>query len=51
MRKKLYLVKREVVATNIRQAMIAKGIIYEIVVTEQKDWPEIKNKKLGFKKK
>ena len=46
--KKLYLVKREVVASNVVEAMKNKGTIYEIQLTEEKMWPENKNK-VGFK--
>lgn len=49
--KKLYLVKREVIATSIQQAMREKGTIYEIVVTDKKDWPEPPTKIKGFNKK
>lgn len=50
MRKKLFLVKREVIASSLKKALEGKGIVYEVVVTEEKNWPEVK-KKLGFKNK
>lgn len=49
--KKLYLVKREVIATSLAKALTASGHVYEIVLAEEKSWPENKKKdKLGFKK-
>ena len=45
--KKLFLVKREVKAYTIQQAMNGKGRIYEIVECE-KIPEEDKNKKVGF---
>ena len=50
MRKKLYLVKREVIATSIERAVYSKGVVYEVVCTEEKNWPEEKKKLAGFKK-
>lgn len=51
-KQKLYLVKREVIATSIQKAMTNKGTIYSIEVTEEKSWPEQKKKeKLGFENK
>ena len=44
-KKKLYLVKREVWATNIFTAMKNKGSIYEISETDK----EKENKKISFK--
>lgn len=44
----MYLVKREVIATSIEKALKAKGHIYEIILAEEKEWPEEKNK-VGFK--
>ena len=50
MRLKLYLVKREVVATSLKKALENKGIVYEVCLADEKSWPENK-KKIGFKKK
>ena len=46
--KKMYLVKREVMATNIASAMVTKGKIYEISECEKQPVPI---KKAGFKTK
>lgn len=52
MRQKLFLVKREVVATSIKQALSKQGNVYEIVLADEKNWPEEKKKQIkGFKKK
>jgi len=49
--KKLYLVKREVIATNLKQALTAPGTVYEVSLSEEKNWPQPKKTKpLGFKK-
>lgn len=48
--KKLYLVKREVIATSIKKAMTNKGHIYEISLAEEKNWPQEK-KQVGFRSK
>lgn len=45
----MYLVKYEVIATSLKRAMRTKGVVYEVVVAEEKFWPEEK-KKVGFKK-
>lgn len=55
-RKKVYLVKREVVATSVKQALTAKGVIYEVVESNQeppkkKEDPGFKNEKDPSKKK
>lgn len=49
--KRLFYVKREVMATTIREAMNAKGKIYEIVMAEDKSEAskEILNPVKGFK--
>lgn len=49
--KKLYLVKREVLATSLAKALISKGHVYEIMLAEDKFQPENKKESLGFKKK
>lgn len=50
MKKKLYYVKREVLATPIEKAVSTKGHIYEITVAPLNEQPlEIKPLK-GFKK-
>lgn len=52
MRPKMYLVKREVIATSIKNALSQRGNIYEIVLADEKNWPEQKKKKVtGFKNK
>ena len=48
MKKKLYFVKSEVLAHGIKEAITARGTIYEIVMAQ--DQP-VENKKIGFKKK
>jgi len=50
MRQKLYLVKREVVANSIKEALTRPGHIYEVVLADEKNWPELKKKNIGFKK-
>lgn len=47
---KIYLVKREVRATSIKDAMTKPGKIYEIVETSNEPYPEEKNN-IGFKSK
>lgn len=51
MRKKLYLVKYEVIATTAKKALETRGIVCEVILAEEKNWPEITPKKLGFKNK
>ncbi len=51
MRKKMYIVKYEVIATSIKRAIKTRGIIYEVSVAEEKFWPPLKDKKTGFKPK
>ncbi len=50
MKKKLYLVKREVLATSVAQALIARGEIYEVSLAADNLQPVIKKKSLGFMK-
>lgn len=45
--KKLYLVKREVIATSMEKALHARGTVYEVVIAEEKSWPQSR-KKVGF---
>ena len=47
-RKKLYLVKREVVATSVREALRARGTVYEVCITKEEEWPTEKVKVNGF---
>ena len=47
--KKLYLVKREVIARNVREALTAKGSVYCIEIAEKESQPENKNNLIGFK--
>ena len=49
--KKLYLVKREVMATSIENAMRERGFIYAIEMVDEKLQPEPKKGSLGFKPK
>lgn len=53
MKKKMYLVKREVIATDIKHAMSPKGKIYSIEEASKEDQALlIPDKKItGFKKK
>lgn len=48
MKKKMYLVKREVLATDIKKAMRAPGKIYSIELADERHQPT-DNKPLGFK--
>lgn len=48
---KLYLVKREVYAKDIRAAAIKKGTVYEIVLADERFQPDNEKKDVGFKKK
>jgi hypothetical protein len=52
MRKKLFLVKYEVIATTMEHAIktARKGSIYEISLADEKSWP-VEKKELGFKDK
>lgn len=45
---KMYLVKREVMARNIKHAMSVKGTIYSLELVDEEHQPEYK-KKIGFK--
>lgn len=50
--KKLWLVKREVRADSIKEAMSASGEIYEVILAEDRYQPEkFVDSKLGFRKK
>lgn len=50
--KKLYIVKREVRANSIQEAIKNKGEIYEVTLAEDKYQPEkFVSDKLGFRKK
>lgn len=53
MKKKLYLVSREVLASNIREAINKKGVVYSVTIAEDKYQPENSEKKdkIGFIKK
>lgn len=46
-KQKLYLVKREVYASNIKEALTKDGIVYEIQTAGEENQPE-ENKKIGF---
>ena len=45
--KKVWYVKREVVATSLREALRTAGKVYEVQLADEKEWPQNK-KKLGF---
>lgn len=47
----MYLVKYEVIATSMKQAMTKRGHLYEISLASKSEWPEDKPKKVGFNKK
>jgi len=49
-KEKMYLVKREVMAKNIREAMYKPGKIYEIQIAAAEYQPE-ETKEVGFDKK
>lgn len=52
MKKKLYLVKREVWATNVEHALVTKGVVYEVVLAEDRLQPENQPKPIkGFENK
>ena len=48
--KKLYLVKREVYATSIEQALKQKGKVYEVSLAEDKFQPVVEKPIVGFEK-
>jgi len=50
MKERMYLVKKEVIAKNIKEAMYKDGKIYCIELAEEKFQPE-DNKEVGFNKK
>ena len=50
-KKKMYLVKREVIATSAEKAIRAKGVVYEVTLAEDKVQPPEEKPKLGFIKK
>lgn len=50
-RKKLYYVKREVIATSVANALKAQGHVYSVELTDEKYWPEETKKKTGFSSK
>lgn len=45
--KKLWYVKREVIASTLHEALKAQGKVYEIALADDKLWPQNKIK-LGF---
>ena len=52
MRKKMYLVKYEVFATSLKQALTSKErSVYEVSLTDEKSWKPLKNKDIGLNKK
>ena len=51
LKKKLWLVKREVRANSLKEAMITKGHIYEISLADDKYQPDTDKKDVGFKNK
>ena len=50
-KKKMYLVKREVIATSVERAIHTKGVVYEVTLAEDKVQPLEEKPKLGFIKK
>ncbi len=51
MKKRLYFVKREVLATSISAAIHMKGTIYEIQMASEQSQPEESTKVEGFIKR
>ena len=52
MKKKLWIVKREVLATTVEKAIHAsRGRIYGVEEADEKYQPQESGKKIGFKKK
>lgn len=51
MKKKLYFVKREVMASSLKGAMTARGSIYEILLARESDQPVEEKPTKGFKPK
>ncbi len=49
-KKKLYLVSREVYATNVKQALNKKGVVFAVSLAEEKLQPVDEKKITGFKK-
>lgn len=49
--KKLYLVKREVLATSVENALKGRGVVYEVQLAADNQQPDKKAPKIGFKKK
>lgn len=45
--RKLWYVKREVVASTLQEALRTSGKVYEVQLADEKSWPENKNN-LGF---
>lgn len=48
--KKLYYIKREVIASTLHEALRAKGMVYEAVLADEKNWPDNKPK-IGYGEK
>lgn len=48
---KMYIVKKEVLATCIEKAVHGKGVCYSVELAEEKYQPEEKKKPTGFVKK
>lgn len=46
----MYIVKREVLARNIKEAMTNKGVVYGVEIADEKYQPEYKMK-MGLLKK
>lgn len=45
--RKLYYVKREVIASSLVEAMKSRGVVYEVALADEKMWPDNK-KKIGY---
>ena len=39
-KKKMYLVKYEVIASTVKEALRKKGQVYEVSLADEKNWPE-----------
>lgn len=51
-KQKMYLVRYEVIATSVKQALRTRGIVSDIQVADEKFWPQNKKtEQLGFKDK
>lgn len=49
MKKRMYLVKREVIATSMAKAIVGRGKVYEITLADDKFQPKDPSPRVGFK--